>query len=182
MKRAKLTQVPLTRAASADLTDRLLDREGRPPSVPSERGAASKGSTVSRVTDPENRSKRAKAAPKSKAAKPKEAGPKRGGAQAGSAEPAARGLATYVPYRTVEPGPPVTAGPILQKPVGTVLPEEAPAELKGALALAEQAVAALVAAAGAAPARHNLAVRYRLDALAHHFRQVAEFLTARGGG
>ena len=45
-----------------------------------------------------------------------------------------------------------------------------------ALAQSSEALAALTAAAHEAPARYHLALRYRLDALAHHLRQVAEFV------
>jgi hypothetical protein len=45
----------------------------------------------------------------------------------------------------------------------------------------EQAAAAALAlrrAAGDAPARYEVALGYRLDALAHHLQQVAEFIAA----
>jgi hypothetical protein len=45
-----------------------------------------------------------------------------------------------------------------------------------ALAQCRDALAALKAAAGEAPARYEVAIRFRLDALAHHIRQVAEYL------
>jgi hypothetical protein len=48
-----------------------------------------------------------------------------------------------------------------------------------ALAQARAATEALQGAARAAPARYELALRYRLEALAHHVQQVAEFVAGR---
>ena len=48
-----------------------------------------------------------------------------------------------------------------------------------ALRQAAEAAAALRQAARSAPARYELAVRYRLEALAHHVQQVAEFIQGR---
>jgi len=45
-----------------------------------------------------------------------------------------------------------------------------------ALAQSRAALAALKAAANDVPARYDVAIRFRLDALAHHIRQVAEYL------
>ena len=45
-----------------------------------------------------------------------------------------------------------------------------------ALAQCRAALAALKAAANDVPARYDIAIRFRLDALAHHIRQVAEYL------
>jgi hypothetical protein len=59
---------------------------------------------------------------------------------------------------------------------------QAPAGLDEALATAEAATDALRQASRTAPARYDVALRYRLDALAHHVQQVKEFvasLTAR---
>ena len=61
------------------------------------------------------------------------------------------------------------------------MPADTPDALRRALEETEKALGALVAAAEAAPARHDLAVRYRLDALRQHLRQVSEFVTSRRG-
>jgi hypothetical protein len=45
-----------------------------------------------------------------------------------------------------------------------------------ALGQAQAATEALRLAARSAPARYELALRYRLEALAHHVQQVAEFM------
>jgi hypothetical protein len=45
-----------------------------------------------------------------------------------------------------------------------------------ALELTRQALEALKAAQDTAPARYELGVRYRLDALAHHLEQVSQFI------
>jgi hypothetical protein len=89
-------------------------------------------------------------------------------------------LPEYVPYRTVEPGPPVTPGPALQSPSPVSLPDQIPEPLRQALSQSEKALAAPVEAASGAPSRYDLAVRYRLDALAHHLKQVADFIASRG--
>ena len=47
-----------------------------------------------------------------------------------------------------------------------------------ALTQSHAALAALKAAAAEAPARYDVALRYRLDALAHHIRQVAEYFAS----
>ena len=49
-----------------------------------------------------------------------------------------------------------------------------------ALRAAEQAVAALQLAARSEPARYEVALRYRLDSLAHHVQQVRDYLAASG--
>lgn len=51
--------------------------------------------------------------------------------------------------------------------------------LDQALAQATAATEALRQAAQGAPARYELAVRYRLQALAHHLHQVTEFVSGR---
>jgi len=48
--------------------------------------------------------------------------------------------------------------------------------LETALAAADLATQALRRAAGEAPARYDVALHYRLDALAHHVQQVKEFV------
>jgi hypothetical protein len=45
-----------------------------------------------------------------------------------------------------------------------------------ALAAADSATEALRQAAREAPARYDVALHYRLDALAHHLQQVREFV------
>ena len=50
--------------------------------------------------------------------------------------------------------------------------------LEDALAAVETASEALRQASQQAPARYDVALRFRLDALAHHLRQVREFVTA----
>jgi hypothetical protein len=52
--------------------------------------------------------------------------------------------------------------------------------LAEALHKARLAAAALDSAARQPPARYQLGVRVRLDALAHHVRQVAAFVAALG--
>ena len=52
------------------------------------------------------------------------------------------------------------------------------ASWREALTQSQSAVEALVSAARSAPARYDLALRYRLDALAHHLKQVTEFLAS----
>ncbi len=88
-------------------------------------------------------------------------------------------LPEYTPYRTVDPPPAAPPGPTLQPPAPSGLPPETSEALRKALASTEEAVAALMAAAESTPARHDLAVRYRLDALAHHLQQVGEFIASR---
>ncbi len=50
--------------------------------------------------------------------------------------------------------------------------------LDEALAAVESASEALRQASQQAPARYDVALHYRLDALAHHLQQVREFVTA----
>jgi hypothetical protein len=53
--------------------------------------------------------------------------------------------------------------------------------IEAALAQSGAALAALRQAASQSPARYDIALRFRLDALAHHLQQVAEFVAlARG--
>ncbi len=159
MKRAKLTQVSPERLSDrgADLTDRLLDREGSAPEPQAAGPITTAQGTGSRR------------AAKSQADLVTPPAPTRTVAD----------LPKYTPYRTVEPKPPMTPGPNPEAQSLVPLPAETADALKKALAETEKAVAALIAAADAAPARHDLAVRYRLDALAHHLRQVAEFIAGQ---
>lgn len=73
--------------------------------------------------------------------------------------------------RTESPPPPVS-------PVS-----ESQAVLTDALNQSQAALEALKRAALAEPSRYELALRYRLDALAHHLQQVRDFVYAskRGG-
>jgi hypothetical protein len=50
--------------------------------------------------------------------------------------------------------------------------------LAAALAAAEAAALALRQARSEAPARYDVALGYRLDALAHHLQQVSEFVAS----
>lgn len=52
----------------------------------------------------------------------------------------------------------------------------APNPLAKALNQTEMAITALQQARASAPAQYDVAVRYRLDALAHHLQQVAAFV------
>jgi hypothetical protein len=73
-------------------------------------------------------------------------------------------------------------------PLSGALPPSAPAaasntapaasELEMALAAADSATESLRQAARQAPARYDVALHYRLDALAHHLQQVKEFVAA----
>jgi hypothetical protein len=56
--------------------------------------------------------------------------------------------------------------------------DDAPVSLDEALRQAEAASLALRKAARSGQARFELGLRYRLDALAHHVRQVADFVAA----
>ncbi len=61
------------------------------------------------------------------------------------------------------------------------LPPPDGASLEQALQQAADAALALKEAAHTAPARYELPLRYRLEALAHHVQQVAEFIRGRAG-
>ena len=147
MKRAKITQAPL---------DRILHTGGD-------------------LTDRLLQREESIAKPAPKATKPKSprAAKSQSAAPAPSARPAAD-LPEFTPYRTVEPKPEAVRGPTPEAP-GVRVPKAV--SLKDALSETEQAIAALVAAAESDPAKYNLAVRYRLDALVHHLKQVAEFIS-----
>ena len=54
--------------------------------------------------------------------------------------------------------------------------EKEPDPLEHALVQSHAALAALQSAALAEPGRYDLALRYRLDALAHHLTQVTQFV------
>ncbi len=57
-------------------------------------------------------------------------------------------------------------------------PGEPPDHLAAALAAVDLAADALRNAGREAPARYDVALRYRLDALAHHLQQVREFVAS----
>ncbi|MCC6189994.1 MAG: hypothetical protein IT318_13245 [Anaerolineales bacterium] len=59
--------------------------------------------------------------------------------------------------------------------------KQASETLAEALRQAQSAAQALEQAARGAPARHHLGLRVRLDALAHHLRQVAEYAATLAG-
>jgi hypothetical protein len=84
----------------------------------------------------------------------------------------------FVPYRPVpEPPPAPPPGP---RPQAPNIPKLSPTDkaLADALQKTKTAVESLQTASRSAPAQYDLAIRYRLDALAHHLKQVAEFLVA----
>ncbi len=88
-------------------------------------------------------------------------------------------LLPYVPYTTVpEPPPAPPPGPQPSAPNIAVF-SNVPKPLAEAVAKTEAAITALQSAAHTAPAQYDLALRYRLDALAHHLEQVAEFVAGR---
>jgi len=62
--------------------------------------------------------------------------------------------------------------------VQSVTREAVDTSVDKALAHCHEALAALKAAANDVPARYDVAIRFRLDALAHHIRQVAEYLAS----
>ena len=66
------------------------------------------------------------------------------------------------------------AGP---EPSGTAVAPAA-SSLESALTAVETATEALRQASREAPARYDVALRFRLDALAHHLQQVREFVTS----
>ena len=74
------------------------------------------------------------------------------------------------------------AAPPNAPPPAAAEPPPSPAEpanrLAEALAASDLAIAALGKAGHEAPARYDVALRYRLDALAHHLQQVKEFVAA----
>ena len=69
---------------------------------------------------------------------------------------------------------PAAAGP---EPSGTAVALAA-SSLESALTAVETATEALRQASREAPARYDVALRFRLDALAHHLQQVREFVTS----
>lgn len=96
--------------------------------------------------------------------------------------PAKKARAPRAAKPSAPPAPTLPAGPAIEPAAASAVPvvpaETTPAAdaLTDALAQAQAAGRALEAAAQAAPARYSVALRYRLDALAQHVRQVAEFV------
>jgi hypothetical protein len=72
-----------------------------------------------------------------------------------------------------EPGP-------AERPVPEPVPTATPvaSSLEKALAAADSATEALRQAGREAPARYDVALRYRMDALAHHLQQVKVFVAS----
>ncbi|MEK7327035.1 MAG: hypothetical protein AAB217_17465 [Chloroflexota bacterium] len=152
MKRASLktAKVPVSQSSGGkDVTDRLLNR-GDP-------------------TPPKAKSK-APAAPRNQRARTSEVK---------TMSQTENEPLPYVPYRPVPEQPPAPPpGPTPQPPaVPDMTKTDQP--LAQAVEKARQAVEALRIAGRSTPAQYDLAVRYRLDALAHHLEQVAEFLAGR---
>jgi hypothetical protein len=152
MKRARLASLPAgPKQEQADLTDRLLEREAG--------------------TQPDR--------PKVAAEAAKSAKPKRRRKTAGTAGQGEANAAAEVAQPKREHELPAIVLAELEKPQ-----RETPAARRGvstsveeALRQAEAAAQALRQAARSTPARFEVAQGYRLDALAHHIRQVAEFIS-----
>lgn len=161
-KRASLRvdNVPQTTShAGSDVTDRLLDRESSP--------AAAKPAPT----------------PPPPPARPPDPAPQKADTDSARDKSAlGKEPLAYVPYRSVpEPPPAPPPGPQPSTP-NIVVPSTAPKPLAEAVAKTEAAIVALQSAAHTAPAQYDLALRYRLDALAHHLEQVAEFVRGRVNG
>jgi len=80
------------------------------------------------------------------------------------------------PKRIPATSPPPSSEPISPADKSVPSVDQTSDPLDDALAQSQAALAGLKAAALAEPGRYDLALRYRLDALAHHLRQVAEFV------
>jgi hypothetical protein len=61
-------------------------------------------------------------------------------------------------------------------PIRSSVPSSADSSVDTALSQSRLAVEALHVAAADVPARYSVALHYRLDALAHHLTQIAEFV------
>jgi hypothetical protein len=85
----------------------------------------------------------------------------------------------YVPYRPVPEQPPAPPPGPTPQPAHLADVSQSGEPITQAVEKVRLAVEALQAAGRSTPARFDLAVRYRLDALAHHLEQVAEFLAGR---
>jgi hypothetical protein len=82
----------------------------------------------------------------------------------------------YIPYRTVPESARTTPpGPQPHPPKLAAL-TKTDRVVANALSQVQTAIATLQDASRSAPAQYDLALRYRLDALAHHLEQVAEFV------
>lgn len=152
MKRASLktAKVPVSQSPSGkDVTDRLLNR-GDP-------------------TPPKEKSK-APAAPRKQRARPSEV----------KTMPETQNEPLpYVPYRPVPEQPPAPPPGPMPQPANVADVSQSGEPITQAVEKVRLAVEALQAAGRSTPAQFDLAVRYRLDALAHHLEQVAEFLAGR---
>jgi len=150
MKRASLSARPPTpKSEPADLTDRLLEREAeRATSQPTPKPGSPRPSKKAKPTAVPAEAKQASTAP--------------GDAVAG---------------QTTEKSAPKPE-PESQPAVIEAYAAAENAELDAVLRQAATAADALTAAARQAPARYDVALRYRLDALAHHLRQVADFVAS----
>ena len=73
-------------------------------------------------------------------------------------------------------GPKKPPAPVPLTAAAATEPPAAANGLEAALTQAQIAALALEAAAQTAPARYSVALRYRLEALAQHLRQVADFV------
>ena len=95
-----------------------------------------------------------------------------------AASPAKPPAAKAAP-KAIEPGPSPTV--VAAPPTAhAASAEPGKGVLAGALDQAQAASQALEAAAQEAPARYSVALRYRLEALAQHLRQVSEFVQRLG--
>jgi hypothetical protein len=107
---------------------------------------------------------------------------------AGEAQPAAPDSGKPKRRRSARrAGPPATgAAPMPAAPRAAPEPQSEPRVLEATDSLAEAlrqaklAAEALDGAARQSPARYHLGVRVRVDALAHHLRQVAAFIAGLG--
>jgi hypothetical protein len=82
-----------------------------------------------------------------------------------------------VPAAKAKPAPALKRASRTPKtPAGTAS-STPPDLLAQALSQTSSALAALQNARASAPAQYDLAIRYRLDALAHHLQQVTDFIT-----
>ena len=97
------------------------------------------------------------------------------------ASPTADEPLPYIPYHTLpDQSPTSPPGPQPRTLQLTDL-SKADKAMANALQQTKAAVEALQIAGRSAPAQYDLAIRYRLDALAHHLEQVAEFVAGRVG-
>lgn len=95
---------------------------------------------------------------------------------AAPAKPKRRAQPKAAPSPQAAPAPAIEPEAPARVPVAASNAAPPPALLEAALAQAQAASQALEAATQAAPARYSVALRYRLEALAHHLRQVTDFV------